>query len=69
MRAPVVATFRLKASRRIGGCAALLLAVGVAAPSRAQTVVDLDLVLAVDASGSVDATRFQLQRHGYAAPW
>jgi hypothetical protein len=39
--------------------------------SRAQTVasrdVDLQLVLAVDASGSVDETRFDLQKEGYAA--
>jgi hypothetical protein len=28
--------------------------------------VDLALVLAVDASGSVDQTRFELQKHGYA---
>ncbi len=28
--------------------------------------VDVALVLAVDASGSVDRTRFELQRHGYA---
>ena len=28
--------------------------------------VDLALVLAVDASGSVDQTRFDLQKHGYA---
>jgi hypothetical protein len=28
--------------------------------------VDLTLVLAVDASGSVDQTRFELQKHGYA---
>lgn len=33
----------------------------------AQTAVDLQLVLAVDASGSVDRTRFMLQKDGYAA--
>lgn len=33
----------------------------------AQTRVDLQLVLAVDASGSVNQTRFELQRAGYAA--
>jgi hypothetical protein len=43
---------------------ALLLA---GAPARAERQsVDLQLVLAVDASGSVDATRFELQRRGYA---
>ena len=37
-----------------------------ALPARAQTETDLLLVLAVDASGSVNQTRFELQRHGYA---
>jgi hypothetical protein len=38
------------------------------APSAwAQAVVDLDLVLAVDVSGSVNEARFELQRRGYAA--
>jgi hypothetical protein len=32
-----------------------------------STHVDLQLVLAVDASGSVDETRFELQKQGYAA--
>jgi hypothetical protein len=36
-----------------------------AGPSRAQAVVDLQLVLAVDASGSVSEERFELQRQGY----
>src|SRR5215471_12491640 len=31
----------------------------------AQTAVDLQLVLAVDASGSVDQRRFELQMQGY----
>ena len=43
---------------------ALLLA---GAPAQAQTNVDLQLVLAVDASGSVNDARFELQKHGYAA--
>ena len=33
----------------------------------AQTAVDLQLVLAVDASGSVNDVRFELQKQGYAA--
>ena len=45
----------------------LLLAVGSVGPATAQTAVDMDLLLAVDASGSVDATRFELQRRGYVA--
>jgi len=32
----------------------------------AERQVDLQLILAVDASGSIDARRFELQRHGYA---
>jgi hypothetical protein len=36
------------------------------APARSQQPVDLNLVLAVDASGSVDAYRFNLQKQGYA---
>jgi hypothetical protein len=45
---------------------ALLLS-GPVRPSQAQTAVDLQLVLAVDTSGSVNQTRFELQRRGYAA--
>ena len=33
----------------------------------AEPAVDLQLVLAVDASGSVDQTRFELQKQGYVA--
>src|SRR5262245_28018603 len=46
---------------------ALLLACSVWVPAFAQTPVDLQLVLAVDASGSVDQRRFELQQQGYAA--
>ncbi len=38
-----------------------------AAPARAETPVDLELVLAVDASGSVDDGEFALQMGGIAA--
>jgi hypothetical protein len=44
-----------------------LFLVGLGAPARAQTAVDMELLLAVDASGSVDTTRFELQRRGYVA--
>ena len=40
---------------------------GAWAPASAQTAVDLQLVLAVDASGSVSEERFQLQKRGYVA--
>ena len=36
-------------------------------PSAAQPAADLQLVLAVDASGSVDQYRFELQKRGYVA--
>jgi hypothetical protein len=36
-------------------------------PSHAQEAVDLQLVLAVDASGSMSEERFELQRQGYVA--
>lgn len=44
----------------------VLLVIALALPARAQPV-DLALVLAVDASGSVDQRRFELQKQGYAA--
>src|SRR5919197_5141491 len=47
--------------------AMVLLAGGVCTPVCAQTAVDLQLVLAVDASGSVDQRRFELQMQGYVA--
>jgi hypothetical protein len=53
--------------RRPGWAAALLLAFGVGTPAAAQTAVDLQLALMVDASGSVNQTRFELQKRGYVA--
>jgi hypothetical protein len=48
--------------------AALVLALSLSSSALAQSnAVDLALVLAVDASGSVDQTRFELQKQGYAA--
>src|SRR5688572_18590110 len=44
--------------------AALLLAVGMRAPAQNMRV-DLELVLAVDVSGSVDFAEARLQRNGY----
>src|SRR6202162_2891669 len=51
------------------GCwgAVMLLALGLGGPVKAQVAVALHLLLAVDASGSVDYTRFELQRRGYVA--
>jgi len=51
----------------VRAAAATLLALCLAAPLAAQTAVDLQLVLAVDASGSVDEQRFELQKQGYVA--
>src|SRR5215813_14657446 len=46
---------------------ALLMVLAIAGGAAAQTAVDLQLVLAVDASGSVDQVRFELQKRGYVA--
>src|SRR5262249_5213609 len=46
---------------------ALLILLAIAGRAAAQTAVDLQLVLAVDASGSVDQIRFELQKRGYVA--
>jgi hypothetical protein len=45
----------------------LAIAVGASPTARAQAFVDLQLVLAVDVSGSVSDERFVLQQRGYAA--
>jgi Protein of unknown function (DUF1194) len=45
----------------------ILAATLIGAPARAQTEVDLKLALMVDASGSVDRYRFELQKRGYVA--
>jgi hypothetical protein len=47
--------------------AALLLAAGWRDHAGAQSAVDLQLVLAVDVSGSVNPQRFELQKMGYVA--
>ncbi len=49
------------------GAAAFLLSAAVPVAARAAPQVDLALVLAVDASGSVSQQRFELQKQGYAA--
>jgi hypothetical protein len=64
------AQFDPRSHRSVRGAwsaAALLLAFVGGGPARAQTVVDLQLVLAVDASRSVNAYRFELQKRGYVA--
>jgi hypothetical protein len=55
--------------RFCAGLALLLSLVGSSAAQRpsASQYVDLALVLAVDASGSVDQVRFELQKQGYVA--
>jgi hypothetical protein len=47
--------------------ATAVLALGCAAPASAETRVDLQLILAVDTSGSVSHYRFELQKQGYVA--
>lgn len=46
---------------------AAMVALGMAAPSRAEEAVDLELVLAVDVSWSMDLDEQQLQREGYVS--
>ncbi|HXQ51669.1 MAG TPA: DUF1194 domain-containing protein [Stellaceae bacterium] len=46
--------------------AAALVALALAGQAKADDAVDLDLVLAVDVSGSVNAARYELQKQGYA---
>jgi Protein of unknown function (DUF1194) len=55
----------MKASVRLCGSAAALLALCSSAPAAPQQV-DLKLVLAVDVSGSIDSEEFQLEREGTA---
>jgi hypothetical protein len=58
----------MRTSTTRSAVAAVLLALAAPAPSAlAQHAVDLQLVLAVDASGSVDQFRFELQKRGYVA--
>jgi hypothetical protein len=46
---------------------AVLVLLAAHGAARAESEVDLQLVLAVDASGSVDNARFELQKRGYSA--
>jgi uncharacterized protein DUF1194 len=57
----------LRRRRLLRGVAAALLGAAFPAAARAASPVDLALVLAVDASGSVSQQRFELQKQGYAA--
>jgi Protein of unknown function (DUF1194) len=65
-------SLRYRLSRRRLGFFCLALGASLAAPltagpARAQADVDLQLVLAVDVSGSVNEARFELQKRGYVA--
>jgi hypothetical protein len=51
--------------RPIGFPGAILLVTLAAYPAAAQVPVDLELVLAVDVSGSMDFDEQELQRRGY----
>jgi hypothetical protein len=53
--------------RLLRGAAAALICAVMPMAARAAPPVDLVLVLAVDASGSVSQQRFELQKQGYAA--
>jgi hypothetical protein len=52
---------------RVFALAVLFFVAPAAAESESGQAVDLALVLAVDASGSVDRVRFELQKQGYVA--
>lgn len=61
-------TFSHRGNRFSGACLILLsLLLTLASPLLADEVVDLELVLAIDASSSVDDSEWELQRQGYAA--
>lgn len=53
-------------SKRIA-CLLLLFVLAAAAPAQTEEAVDLELVLAIDSSGSVDDAEWALQMQGYAA--
>ena len=57
----------LSASRLLAALALAASMFSMRVPVRAQTAVDVELVLAVDASGSVSQERFLLQQRGYVA--
>jgi hypothetical protein len=62
-----IASHPCRRARRVGvGALLCVLAAAWAGPAAAQTAVDLELLLAVDASGSVDEGEFDLQRRGLA---
>jgi hypothetical protein len=52
---------------RLAGAIAMVLALAPATPAAAENEVDLQLIFAVDASGSVNQYRFELQKRGYVA--
>jgi hypothetical protein len=60
---------RIRHARHLGWTLALFALCGTlaGADARAQTEVDLKLALMVDASGSVNQYRFELQKRGYVA--
>jgi len=57
----------LSASRLLAALALAASMFSMRVPVRAQPAVDVELVLAVDASGSVSQERFLLQQRGYVA--
>lgn len=60
-------SYMLWFSRFGAACVALLLALSASSAARSDTVVDLELVLAVDVSLSMDIEEQRLQRDGYVA--
>ena len=67
MRRSAISAARLIATALCATILAFTGLLGTAKPGQAQATVDLQLVLAVDASGSVSEQRFELQKQGYVA--
>ena len=68
LRRPAVRTLSRAAKRRLfNPFASLIIALSLSSspPARAAQPVDLELVLAIDVSGSIDRDEAQLQREGY----
>jgi len=64
-RSSIIFTFRHCCGWLVG-CSLAWVALACSDPSAAQEPVDLELILAVDASGSVDEGEFELQTRGLA---
>ena len=62
----LTASVTTRMTTRVTVACALCVLASLPSPPRAQQIVDLELVLAVDGSGSMDEFEIMLQRRGYA---